>query len=348
MAEDGYGYHPFRSTAAFFHNSNGANPGLLNLRPGHPLPPDLDLAFIPQPFTILSSSRGFILCRCLTNGSYHLFDPLYPPVVGHKRIPDPPNPHPADTPAVVIVRPERDYKIVCAVDAGVAGCRFDTFDSYYGIWTMDICSPPIRLLTNTGVSWVTRACWLIAAPPQGVVMYDADTSAPNYALPPQDFGQDARLQLGRIGERLGLVVVEDSSARVYRLIDVQTKVWELVCSVELQMLLGRNAAGVGSITNGHLSPMIVSRQIPQPLRFESFKVEVLFLVDGRLVLWESTDEDHMISRVVTAIQGPPANVLPIPLAFADGCAVPFVISDTIPPAGVWPSDQPEGFTRHWI
>lgn len=129
-------------------------------------------------------------------------------------------------------------------------------------------------------------------------------------------GVGIRMALGRVGTQVGLVVVDEVESKVELYLMVMNeegdimKDWMLFPSllkVEVDPTMEEGAVEVVGLNR------ITCQEMPQPMRFESFKVEVLLSVRGgqRVVVWENSKNDFARTRVFVAdgwVAGAAANL----------------------------------------
>ena len=184
------------------------------------------------------------------------------------------------------------------------------------------------IVLNTGVSCGGFAYWLTANP-RSVLRFDIMAGNVNnmtsfLELPPAP--ADARMQLGRVGNgMLGLVIVNgaDSIPRV----ELYTRgIYENrwgdrhYFGVEID----RGAANTEVVRVRDGVPLLVFREMPRPMRFESFKVEALLWAAGKLVLVErSALQRNLYAMVLLDCAAPAAIVGGLPHVSTDRPATVF-------------------------
>ncbi|WOK92283.1 hypothetical protein Cni_G00974 [Canna indica] len=242
-----------------------------------PALPDPSLSFLPPAAHARSSSRGLLLLR----GPWSAYYVCNPATAESRRIPLPPRPHhynPAP-PLALVVRPDdpAQFHIVCAIDAGSSGYRFEIFSSVSGAWKASpVAASTDPIVPGSGVSAAGVAYWRTSAP--AVIAYDPEAEEARVLLPPPGCKEaDGRWQLGAAGGSgtLCCTCVTRSAVVVYCL--GPSDEWTALGSVPLAIIGGDEAVEWES------GDPIPCRELPRPLRFESTNLEVVLWVDGRVL-----------------------------------------------------------------
>jgi len=110
-------------------------------------------------------------------------------------------------------------------------------------------------------------------------------------IPP---AEQVRIQLGRAGDSLGLVIVSETASTVelYARPLATENLWAgpVVFNVEIQADANKACCPGQGAT-------LVCREMPWPMRFESFKMESLLWVSGEVVMLESSTTHDSLYRV---------------------------------------------------
>jgi len=116
------------------------------------------------------------------------------------------------------------------------------------------------------------------------------------------------MQLGRAGDSLGLVIVSKTSSTVElytRPLPVAENVWRgpVVFNVEIE-------ADANMACRPGEGATLVCREMPRPMRFESFKMESLLWVSGEVVMVEISTTDQNWYRIwVLPVGDAPATII---------------------------------------
>lgn len=263
--DEGY-YVPGRSMSTVFLPQNG-QPLFASLQLGSSTSSDPGL----PPFFIVSASSGGLV---LSRGPWSSYCVSNPSTGACSLLPRPPGPHYPGSP-LAIVRDGPSYHVVCAVSRGHEDSHsFSVFSSARGAW----CSSKVEfalapIVPNSGVSCSGFAYWRTES--RMILEYDVLADQARTLVPPaKPCEAGYRWQLGRAGEKkLCCVLVMGSNLEVYEL-GVKDQ-WALLCSIGIEVSEEGEWDG---------REPIVCRRLPRALRFESHELEVLLLVDGKLVV----------------------------------------------------------------
>ena len=346
----GYEYHLGSSTSNIFvENDNGSQVYLLWLRNPFVDSSHFHFPLLYTRFTLCSSSQGLISCRdSLSN--YYIGNPFAQGQNAYILLPPPPRTHHSYHTSVVLATEFVEdaaplaFHLICAVRVMAKTYIFDTYSSLDGRWFSNLWVLRSEIYANTGVSCGGTAYWVCEqrGVSCGVVGFDAvSKKIRNLELPYpyQIFAESmSEPQLGRVGNRLGLVVVRQRPSPGVELHVHGENGWEHYTSLGVD-ICAADTARMGWVAHNNIAPRtstvgglhrpagrIVCRELPRPLRFESFKMEVLLWVDGWLAVWVNSSDDPRRDRVHMA------RILEVgsrmPSRFVD--AIPHVRSSWLP------------------
>ena len=315
-AKPDYNYYPGRSTSHIFYHDNNGNQRILTLRPSPTTPPPVPVfPTVEGALSVCASSRGFtICCDKARSNLYYFVNPFaagateeQPHSIGplgaehtRPRYPDPPGD--VDLVLVLYMQPEppsgrlrsRRFHIIRAVPEGDEPGLY-TFQAYYSATDRWVSHRGISLMKgreivpNSGVSCSQFAYWLTRNP-SSVLKVDITASNDKMIsfldLPP-DPPADARMQLGRVGDdMLGLVIVNKarSTVELYTR-GLGDRRWGMP-DIFIVVIDRAAAAAVWSWEREDGALVLVCKEMPWPIRFESFKMEALLWVAGDVVVLE--------------------------------------------------------------
>lgn len=151
-------------------------------------------------------------------------------------------------------------------------------------------------MPNTGVSCCGVAYWLTEMPPW-MLRYDVvNNSMALLNLSVSVPSPETRLQLGTVADTVGIVIITEAMVVLYLLNDTREQwFWELLSFLNVEL---RPDADWDNVENSwDRGNTIICREMPWPIRFESYKVGVLLWVDGRLIVWESNSHHVLRTRL---------------------------------------------------
>lgn len=304
--QEDYKFYPGVSlTSILYRDDNGAQQELL-------LHPNLPCSRLPLHAPVVwSSSNGLLICGnwlsnfCIVNPDLTEF------TFGCRCLPAPPKVYYSRNTCVVLAidlskSGAHVFHVICAVCEGPSTYIFDTYSSSTDAWVPGErihMQQGLHPLPNTGVSCGRFAYWLTE---RSVLRYDVMGQTMEETLsfiPLPECPERARMQLGRVRDKLNLVIVDEVRSRVvwYALHEGNVNEWE---RVEVLKVVGG---------------------IPRPIRFESFKMEMMFWREGE-VLGLERNASHPSNFVGLQLQ----SSVRMPVSLADG--LPYVRTFLLPDA----------------
>lgn len=224
---------------------------------------------------------------------------------GHFPLQPPPRYHHPDRTHVVLAvhrpaaAPSSIWLLICAVHQSDSIYTFDTFSSDTDAWdslTRIDLQDGRTIVPNSGISCGRIAYWLIGGPfgmLPSVLRYDHFgknlMKIGSFLELPPGVPLGARMQLGRVGNRPGLAVVDEdaSTLELYTLQRPHSRPqdpWTRIQRFRVQL------QDVDTDWGGD-EGVIVCRAMPMPIRFDSFKVELPLWVQGRVVVLHNSTND---------------------------------------------------------